>query len=601
MTTSSVWAERLAMTLVAEFETTRRYKDVSAEKAKGSTYTPTSLAGFVADKILATAKLSSLTGSVRILDPAVGDGELLLSLLGRLHARVQQPISVHGFDTDEVALSAARRRLTSAFPTVELHLQASNFLEYILKNIEKNNTLSLFGNAAMPHYDLIIANPPYVRTQIIGARRARDLAEAFGLRGRVDLYYAFLIGIAQVLQPKGIAGIIVSNRFMTTKGGACIREALRTRLRLRHIWDLGDTKLFSAAVLPSVIIAQGRNGHAPSKASFTSIYETDLEANTTVSDPIEALGSSGIVAVADGRRFIVQHGSLDANGSVDAVWRIATADTANWLSRVHAHSWGCFRDIGKVRVGVKTCADKVFIRDDWDNFPANQRPELLRPLTTHHMARQFKALTPRCPRAILYPHEVTNGQRRAVDILDYPHSHAYLSAHRASLAQRKYVIDAGRQWYEIWVPQDPAAWSAPKLVFRDISEEPSFWIDQEGTVVNGDCYWIAAEHSGKQDLLWLAVAIANSKFIETFYDCSFNNKLYAGRRRFISQYVEKFPLPDPEKPIGKQLIALARQLYAIVDTPEFNVLKYQIDCLVWQAFGLPIEEVRRQRDLELAV
>jgi len=45
--------------------------------------------------------------------------------------------------------------------------------------------------------------------------------------------------------------------------------------------------------------------------------------------------------------------------------------------------------------------------------------------------------------------------------------------------------NSGREWYEIWVPQDPAAWDQPKLVFRDISEEPMFWIDHDGAVVNG--------------------------------------------------------------------------------------------------------------------
>ena len=97
------------------------------------------------------------------------------------------------------------------------------------------------------------------------------------------------------------------------------------------------------------------------------------------------------------------------------------------------------------------------------------------------------------------------------------------------------VLDAGREWFEIWVPQDPDRWVAPKLVFRDISEKPTFWIDTTGGIVNGDCYWLAAEKAEDTDLLWLACAVANSAFIEEFYDHRFNNKLYSGRRRFITQ------------------------------------------------------------------
>ena len=38
----------------------------------------------------------------------------------------------------------------------------------------------------------------------------------------------------------------------------------------------------------------------------------------------------------------------------------------------------------------------------------------------------------------------------------------------------------------------------------------------------------------------LLLAVANSSFITKFYDIAFHNKLYAGRRRFMTQYVKKF-------------------------------------------------------------
>ena len=68
-------------------------------------------------------------------------------------------------------------------------------------------------------------------------------------------------------------------------------------------------------------------------------------------------------------------------------------------------------------------------------------------------------------------------------------------------------------------------------------------MDLDGTIVNGDCYWLAATDDKTTVLLWLALAVGNSSFIEAFYDRRFNNKLYAGRRRFITQYVEHFPIP----------------------------------------------------------
>lgn len=571
---------------------THRYTFVTEQKVGGVTYTPRNLADFVARQIVAATDLTHMQGVLRVLDPAVGDGALLVSLLSQLAKHTTSPIAVYGFDTDEKAVAEARARIAAAHGQMEIHLESSNFLDYVLEEPTQNGTPSLFGRRKSKRFDLIIANPPYVRTQIIGARQAQTLAEAFGLSGRVDLYHAFLIGIAQVLRPGGIAGIIVSNRFMTTRGGASLRQALLKGFALRHIWDLGDTKLFEAAVLPAVILAQGRNGDDISSPAFSSIYETEAPASLHVEDPIDALTHTGIVAVSDGRRFRVQHGALGP-GTPQEVWTITSATKDAWLATVALHSRGTFRDIGKVRVGVKTCADTVFIRRDWDEMPATARPELLRPVTTHHIARRFKSLTPKNPRAILYPHESEHGQRRAVDLIRYPRSHAYLKAHRATLDMRSYVTNAGRRWYEIWVPQDPAAWKEPKLVFRDIAEKPTFWIDLEGTIVNGDCYWLTSERPGQEDLLWLAAAIGNSTFIEAFYDHRFNNKLYAGRRRFITQYVERFPIPDPASPLGCEIIALAKSIYATIGTTDVPALSEQLDAKVWQAFGLGFEEVGR--------
>lgn len=560
-----------------------RYSSVTEEKSSGATYTPKLLADFVARQIVQGA--GNLTGNntLRILDPAIGHGELLVSLLEQLPPQRGLQLEVYGFETDPNALSIAAERLEQKFPFVSFHLEPVSFLDFVLENFGLHDHGDLFGPSVPESYDLIIANPPYVRTQIMGAKQATLLATQFGLSGRVDLYYAFILGMSRVLKPKGIAGIIVSNRFMTTKSGASIRQAILERFNMRHAWDLGDTKLFGAAVLPAVLLVEGKNGHSQTASAFSTIYETTNQANDEASDPIEALSKEGFIKVDDGRNFQVQHGKLHTNDTPDGVWRIATEAVDAWLAKVCSHTWGTFRDVGKIRVGVKTCADKVFIRKDWDDMTPEDCPELLKPLTTHHIAHRFRPLVSDQKAQIVYPHEVVHGRRRAVNLENYPRSQAYLEKNRTALEARRYVIEAGREWYEIWVPQDPDAWDKPKLVFRDISEEPTFWIDLAGSVVNGDCYWLICENTDQEDLLWLACAVGNSTFIEKYYDLRFNNKLYAGRRRFITQYVEKFPLPDPYSYLGQKIITIVKQVYECSPLPEAQQLEKELDALVWDA------------------
>ncbi len=548
----------------------RSNPDAVSVKAEGAVYTPAELARFIARRLLKAATLPE-AGKIQVLDPAMGDGALLDALLGELDPKTRARCVVHGYDLDPQALSIGSQRLSENHPQAEHTFYTSDFLEV----------------ANGHRYDLVIANPPYVRTQVLGATQAQVLAEKYGLTGRVDLYYPFLLAIASVLAPTGSAGVITSNRFLTTKSGQEVRKSLLEKFRIRQVFDLGDTKLFDAAVLPAITIAQGTSSPA-SKPFFSSIYATTEQARQVATSPLEALeATDGEVVAVNGLHYRVRHGLLDNGGEDEGIWRIGTQAGDEWLSTVQSRTWNTFSSIGKIRVGVKSTADKVFIRADWN--VTQGEPELLMPLLTRHCAQRYRALQPKNPKhrkRILYPHTTKNGKRAAVDLDQHPISKAYLESHREQLEGRKYVITAGRQWYEIWVPQDPSAWKYPKLVFPDISEKPSFWMDLDGSIVNGECYFLRSENRSDPDLLWLALAVANSSFIEIFYDHCFNNKLYAGRRRWITQYVEKFPLPDPNKPISRKIIDSAKRLYELTPSTQADEISQELNNLVWEAFGL---------------
>ena len=64
------------------------------------------------------------------------------------------------------------------------------------------------------------------------------------------------------------------------------------------------------------------------------------------------------------------------------------------------------------------------------------------------------------------------------------------------------------------------------------------------------------------------MGVSNSTFLEYYYDLHFGNKLYSGKRRFITQYVEKFPLPDPDSKEAAKIIKFAKAAFASTDTHE---------------------------------
>lgn len=565
--------------------TSTPFRYVNQRKTHGVTYTPPLLSDFVATQIVQHFNFTERSALLRILDPAVGHGELLLSLLRKLRAVPSLPIEVHGFDLDSASIETAHDRISREFPQVNTQFQNRDFLEYSLGNsLNSNNGDTDTGHSFDDNYfQVVIANPPYVRTQVLGSAQAQRLVSQFGLSGRVDLYFAFLVGISRVFDRNGIGGIIVSNRFMTTKSGACVREFLLDRFKVQQIWDFGDTKLFDAAVLPAVLLVRGRNEPTPEKIAFTSIYESTRQASREVSNVFQALGEEGISKVKDGRQFNVRRGSLLVGSMRSDAWSLSNHFSKKFLSTVEQNSWKTFGEISKVRVGVKTCADKVFIRSDWENLDESLIPELLKPLTTHRVANRFHPGETREKVHIVYPHYVLNGSRKVVDLSQFPKTKAYFELHRNQLEQRQYLLDAGREWFELWVPQDPSYWEKPKLVFRDISQQPTFWMDLDKTVINGDCYFMVSGHDDHLDLLWLASAVGNSRFLEAYYDVRFNNKLYAGRRRFMAQYVQEFPLPDPRGSLAKNIVKLAKQSFGLLNSRYDTDLQQELDEVIFDA------------------
>ncbi len=545
-----------------------RYSNTGKNKKNGVVYTPTEMADYVAFEML-KYKRNGFERSIDILDPAVGKGELLISMINAVKKN-GLPIKAVGYETDEVVATKTQELLQDMYPEASIEIRTGDFLEAV-----ENNSAG--------KYDLVIANPPYIRTQIMGREKAQKIAERLNLAGRVDIYYAFLVYTKNVLKKDGISGYITSNKFMTIKAGNSVRNYMIQNYKIHHITDLGDTKLFTASVLPCIMIFSIGETKNKEEVAVTSVYQelTAVEESTTVGNVFEAIYNEGLYDIPDGRVFKFQQGCLQSV-ELDTTWAISSDENKRWLDQIQSRTWMTLGDVGKIRVGIKTTADNVFIGDDWSGDNADL--ELLQPLITHRNAGQIVANNQN-QWQVLYTHTTINGKKVAYDIQQYPKSKAYLMQHFDQLDGRNYVKKANRNWYEIWVPQNPDAWKHRKIVFRDISEKPQFWLDETGAIVNGDCYWIDINPDVMDEVVYLALAVANSPFIEKFYDVKFNNKLYSGKRRYQTQYVEQFPIPYYNSELAQKAISLVKKILAEGAESASNGDKKELDLLVEQMFS----------------
>lgn len=576
----------------------------SKRKLTGAHYTPPELARFVAQRILSEAVLN-VSDYIRVLDPACGDGELLLAFADTINPKYLERLILVGYESDKSAIDRANTRLMN-LPIKGLELIADDFLELSKKQFQRQPGLlesTHDDKRIIDQANIIIANPPYVRTQHLGSEKAQELAETFQLSGRVDLYHAFLIAMTNYLVPFGVLGVITSNRFLYTKGGTAIREFMVSKYDIRELYDLGDTKLFEAAVLPAIFVGRKRiesdqqkiNNNVQSDAKFFKIYEildmTNYPNNprhkTSIYSALEDTHEEGDYGVGN-RYFSMTRGLLTLPSDVSEPWSMITIKEQGWLDKINLNTRCRIGDLTKVRVGIKTTADEVFIRSNWDSLPDKLRPErnVLRPLLSHDDAERWRLKKGRTPsKYVLYTHEEIQGRRHVIDLSRYPCTKAYLTSHRPRLEGRKYVIEAKRKWYEIWVPQNPSAWKLPKIVFPDISPEPKFFYDGEGSIVDGNCYWITVDDD--VDLLYLIMGIANTRLMTRYHDLTCGNKLYSGRRRYLTQYVEKYPLVDRDSQEGKKIVSVVRDLvFDKLPGGQIKDVEQKLEELVASAFGV---------------
>lgn len=554
-------------------------------KNSGATFTPSGLADFLAEKLISEISQAPTT-SFTILDPACGEGELLASIARKFDS-TNDKINLKGFDTNVDYLLAAKAKLSEF--KFDIDIQNKDFLNTEGASFEP---LNLFTQKISDEYaDLIIANPPYVRTQLLGAEKAQEIAKRFNLKGRIDLYYPFLIAMTNVLKKGGLLGVITSNRYLFTKSGESIRTFLLDNYDPIEVIDLGDTKIFDAAVLPAIFIGRKKikKNQLSTQCKFAKIYEF---VNGSEKDAIKAeslfqvLNSDkpGVYSVLD-KKYKYTVGLLKHTPNKSDIWQMTNAEENQWIDKINGNAAFFIGDKFKVRVGAKSCADNVFLKQNWEENSVIPESSLFKKLISQENIQRWRFSSENDLR-IIYPHYSENGKRLVIDLEDYPKAKKYFEANKEQLESRRYLMEAGRKYYEMWVPQNPQLWAFPKLVFPDISVEARFFYDENGSVVNGNCYWIVAQTEEEKELLLLIQGVANSNLMARYHDLCFNNKLYSGRRRYFSQFIEKYPIPDPNRDSSKQIVETVKKLNELsAAKQDITKLESKLNSLVNQSFG----------------
>jgi hypothetical protein len=158
-------------------------------------------------------------------------------------------------------------------------------------------------------FDIVLANPPYVRKEGIDAASKAILLQNFGdaITGRSDLYCSFYARSAQLLREGGMHVFVCSSSWLDADYGVKLQGYLLRTCRVRTIVDSAVEKQFSTANINTIIsVLQRGKADQGSETQFV-----------TLNGPFsQALADPGL------RRTITvkQQALLSAAGSSSGKW-----------------------------------------------------------------------------------------------------------------------------------------------------------------------------------------------------------------------------------------------------------------------------------------
>ena len=426
-------------------------------------------------------------------------------------------------------------------------------------------------------FDVVLANPPYVRMEKLDNEDELSYGAAFPevAASRADILVYFYARALQILRPGGWLSFITSNSFTKREYGKKLRGYLPNVLTIDRVIDFGEVKIFDATVEPYVLIGR-KTTPEPSR----TLLGHNLYAPLT-----RALGGKGSVERV---REEIQGlpGYLDSEVSsfsqsrlTDSEWRIEDEQINLLFERLMnaGTPLGAFVK-GQIYMGVKTGLNSAFVIDQAkrDELVEDdpRSAELIKPWLRGRDIKRWKADSPGL--YIIFAN-------RGIDIDRYPAIEAHLRWFRSDLEKR--ATTHLHPWYELQQPQEGIHhhFGQSKIVWPDIAREVRFALDTGGSYLDMTCFTVPT------DSQWL-LALMNSNLHE-FLLCQITNSLPGGFLRPKRQWMTRLPIVTLDEDTQAELEVLAKEILSLDESPErVEAIEREIDSIVFHIYGLSAPE-----------
>jgi methylase of polypeptide subunit release factors len=344
-----------------------------------------------------------------VLDPGCGGGTFLVRayarkrrLAGRLqHAQLLEGIygtDISPFAANLSTINLATRDLVDAenYPRVTRRDFFDTAVGQTLMRLPADGGMR---PVAMPRFDAIIGNPPYVRQEDIrddAKVKYKRIAAAGGLHagGRSDLHVYFWGHALSLLKAGGRLGFLASSQWLDAEYGFALQAFLLENFRIEAIVESRNEPWFVGARVATVATMAAREADP-------AVRDANLVRFVELEHPIAELlahdgSGGGILEAAERFRDLILAQSEDADftgwrvrverqGDIRArgvrlgertkgravyagdKWGIPLRAPDIWheLLQHGGDRWRPLAELGEVRFGVKSGADDFFYVEDW--------------------------------------------------------------------------------------------------------------------------------------------------------------------------------------------------------------------------------------------
>jgi len=428
-------------------------------------------------------------------------------------------------------------------------------------------------------FDIVIANPPYVRQELIKEQKPLIQAEGYTtFTGTADLLVYFYERAIQLLKPRGVLTFITSNKFYRAGYGEKLRTHLAENLTLHTLIDFRDAPVFNGVIAyASILIGQ---------------KETAPAAHKVAALPWDQEKPAAALPLEIAKAFPVAQSSLTADG-----WRLVSPATEALLAKLRQTGTplGEYVD-GRFYRGILTGFNEAFVIDGKKRaelIAADPKSEeIIKPFLRGRDVKRWQAT--HADLFLIFT-------RRGTDIEAYPAIKAHLETFREQLEPKPATWPEKKKWngrkagpYEWFHIQDNIAYwkefEQPKLIMGRFMERAEYSIDLSNTYHNDALYFTATDSAA--DALFLGACLNSS---QSWWQLNaMSTALQNGYLQALLQYQEILSIPPATPSEKTRLVTLAEQCAAATATGDTETLaarEHEINQLVHRLFHLTHAEI----------